>query len=43
MIVTVKPTYVYYFINMKFSLYVAMQLVPCKVKLIFVQSEIYTY
>ena len=38
-----KPTYMKYFINMKFSLDVAMELIPCKVKLIFVKHDIYIY
>ena len=38
-----KPTYIYYFISMKCSLYVAMGLIPCEGKLIFVKSNIYIY
>ena len=41
MIVTVKPTCTYYFINMKFSLDVAMDLFSCKAEMIFVKSDIY--
>ena len=43
MIVTMKPTYRYYFINMRCSLDVTIELIPCKAKLIFVKSYIYIY
>ena len=38
-----KPTYTYYFINMKFCPDVAMELVSCKAKLIFVKIDIYIF
>ena len=41
--VTMKPTYRYYFSNMQCSLDIAIKLTPCKAKLIFVKSDIYIY
>ena len=43
MIVTMKPTYTYYFINVNFSLDIPMESIPCKVKLIYVKSNIDIY
>ena len=43
MIATMEPTYTYYFINMKFSLDEAMEIISCKAKLTFVKGNIYIY